>query len=122
MPVDRERRGVDQHLPLRRVEFHILLSLAASERHGYGIIQDIEARGETTVPDVGTMYRALARMVENRLIEAVARRSSPEADDERRNYYRITQAGLRVARAEARRLEALTRAARLGGLLAKETK
>jgi DNA-binding PadR family transcriptional regulator len=120
--MDRERRGVDQHLPLRRVEFHILLSLAASERHGYGIIQDIEARGETTVPDVGTMYRALARMVESRLIEAVARRSSPEAGDERRNYYRITDAGLRVARAEARRLEALTRAARLGGLLAKETK
>ena len=51
--------------PLRRVEFHILLSLAAGERHGYGIIQDIEARGETAVPDVGTMYRALARMVEN---------------------------------------------------------
>jgi DNA-binding PadR family transcriptional regulator len=122
MPVDRDRRGIDQHLPLRRVEFHILLSLAAGERHGYGIIQDIESRGETTVPDVGTMYRALARMVENRLIEAVARRSVPEAGDERRNYYRITDAGLRVARAEARRLEALMRAARTGGLLAKATK
>ena len=41
------------------VEFHILLSLAVGERHGYGIIQDIEARGETSVPDVGPMYRAL---------------------------------------------------------------
>jgi DNA-binding PadR family transcriptional regulator len=122
MPMDRERRGMDRHLPLRRVEFHILLSLAAGERHGYGIIQDIEARGETTVPDVGTMYRALARMVENRLIEAVARRSAPNAGEERRNYYRITDAGVRVARAEARRLEALMRAARLGGLLAKETR
>jgi hypothetical protein len=70
MGMDRERRGTDQHLPLRRVEFHILLSLAAGERHGYGIIPDIEGRGETAVPDVGTMYRALARMVENRLIEA----------------------------------------------------
>ena len=69
MGMDRDRR-VDQHVPLRRVEFHILLSLAAGERHGYGIIQDIAARGETAVPDVGTMYRALARMVENRLIEA----------------------------------------------------
>ena len=120
MGTDRER--IDTHLPLRRVEFHILLSLAAGERHGYGIIQDIEARGETSVPDVGTMYRALARMVEAGLIEAAARRPAPDADDERRNYYRITTAGLRVARAEARRLEALMRAARLGGLLAKEAK
>ena len=74
--MDRDRR-IDKHLPLRRVEFHILLSLAAGERHGYGIIQDIEARGETSVPDVGTMYRALARMVESGLIEAAARRRHP---------------------------------------------
>ena len=120
--MDRPRRGMDQHLPLRRVEFHILLSLAAGERHGYGIIKDIEARHETAVPDIGTMYRALARMVENRLIEAAARRPAPDADDERRNYYRITEAGLVVARAEARRLAALTRAARIGGLLAKAAK
>ena len=113
---------MDRHLPLRRVEFHILLSLAAGERHGYGIIKDIEARRETAVPDIGTMYRALARMVENRLIEAAARRPAPDADDERRNYYRITEAGLVVARAETRRLEALTRAARIGGLLAKAAK
>jgi DNA-binding PadR family transcriptional regulator len=122
MSIDRDRRGIDRHLPLRRVEFHILLSLAAGERHGYGIIQDIEARGETTVPDVGTMYRALARMVESGLIEAVTRRAPRESADERRNYYRITDNGLRVARAEARRLETLTRAARTGGLLAKEMK
>src|SRR2546426_3294930 len=121
MGADRDR-GIDKHLPLRRVEFHILLSLAAGERHGYGIIQDIEARGETAVPDVGTMYRALARMLENRLIEAAARRPAPDAADERRNYYRITDAGRRAARAQARRLEALTRAARIGGLLAKGTK
>ena len=122
MGTDRDRRGMKQHLPLRRVEFHILLSLAAGERHGYGIIQDIEARGETSVPDVGTMYRALARMAENRLIETAARRAASDAGGERRNYYRITDDGLRVARAEARRLEALTRAARLGGLLAKAAK
>jgi DNA-binding PadR family transcriptional regulator len=107
---------------LRRVEFHILLSLAAGERHGYGIIQDIAARGETAVPDVGTMYRALARMVDNRLIEASARRPAADAGDERRNYYRITSLGVRVAQAEARRLEALTRAARQGGLLPRGAK
>ena len=122
MSMDRDRRGIDQHLPLRRVEFHILLSLLPGERHGYGIIQDIEARGETTVPDVGTMYRALPRMVESGLIEAVVRRALPEAREERRNYYRVTEKGLRVAGAEARRLETLMRAARIGGLLAKDTK
>src|SRR5262249_15203565 len=121
MGVDRERE-IDKPLPLRRVEFHILLSLAAGERHGYGIIQDIEARGETPVPDVGTMYRALARMMEAGLIEAAARRPLPDTGDERRNNYQITTIGLRVARAEARRLEALMRAARVGGLLAKEVK
>lgn len=122
MGMDRERRDRKPRAALRGVEFHILLSLASGERHGYGIIRDIEARGETTVPDVGTMYRALARMVESRLIEATARRAAPDAADERRNYYRITEAGLRVARAEARRLEALMRAARIGGLLTKVAK
>jgi DNA-binding PadR family transcriptional regulator len=122
MGMDRNRGGLDRRLPLRTVEFHILLSLAAGERHGYGIIQDIQARGEATVPDVGTMYRALARMVDEGLIAASARRPAPDADDERRNYYRITDEGRRVARAEVRRLESLMRAARLGGLAGKATK
>src|SRR5918992_671664 len=107
MAMDRDTVGVGGHLPLRPVEFHILLSLAAGERHGYGIIQDIEARDGTAVPDVGTMYRALARMVEAGLIQASTRRPAADADDERRNYYRITGAGLRVARVEAQRLGAL---------------
>lgn len=104
------------------MEFHILLSLVGGERHGYGIIQDIETRGEAAVPDVGTMYRALARLVDEGLIAATDRRPARDQDDERRNYYRVTGLGLRVAKAEARRLEALTRAARQGGLLAREAK
>ena len=40
--MDRDRRTIEDRLPLRPVEFHILLSLAAGERHGYGIIQDIQ--------------------------------------------------------------------------------
>jgi DNA-binding PadR family transcriptional regulator len=118
--MDRDR-GIERHLPLRRVEFHILLSLAAGERHGYGIIRDIEGRGDSAPPDVGTMYRALARMAEAGLIEAAGRRAD-DGSDERRNYFRITRTGLAVARAEARRLEAMTQAARVGGLLPKEVK
>jgi DNA-binding PadR family transcriptional regulator len=115
MGTDRDR--TDGLLPLRPVEFHILLSLAAGERHGYGIIQDIEARGEGAVPDVGTMYRALARMTENGVIAAAP---AADAGDERRINYRITDRGLRVARAEAQRLQTLMRAARSGGLLEKK--
>src|SRR5215813_8099562 len=118
MSVDRDR-GVDKDSPLRRVEFHILLSLASGERHGYGIIRDIEARGDSSPPDLGTMYRALARMVEAGPIEAADRRAE-DGGEERRNYYRITNTGVRVARAEARRLETLTQAARAGGLLPKD--
>jgi len=115
-PMDRERIGA--RLPLRPVEFHILVSLADGERHGYGIRQDIESRGDTTVPDVGTMYRALARLAEAGLIEAVSSRNTV---DERRQYYRITPLGLRTARAEAVRLEALIRAAKVSGLLPKKS-
>jgi DNA-binding PadR family transcriptional regulator len=120
MSMDRDRRS-ESLSPLRPVEFHILLSLAGGERHGYGIMQDARERGEA-VPDIGTLYRALARMVDLGLIEAGDRQPAPEAGEERRNYYRITAAGLKVAKAEARRLETLTRAARLGGLLEKGAK
>jgi DNA-binding PadR family transcriptional regulator len=105
------RRPPESHLPLRPVEFHVLLSLAAGERHGYAILQEAEARGSRI--DVGTVYRALARMVTREWIEPAA----DESTEERRNNYAITAYGLEIARAEAARLAALTRAARLGGLL-----
>ena len=110
MPSDLER-----FLPLRPVEFHVLLSLNGGERHGYGIMQDAEARtGAEVIPDVGTLYRALHRMVEAELIEPAPRRSE---EDGRRSYYRIRPLGRRVAEAEAARLDALLESARAGGLL-----
>lgn len=114
--MDRERE-FDQLLPLRPVEFDILLSLAVGERHGYGIIQDAEARGISAPPDVGTLYRALRRLEDQGFIAAADRRAAPDALDERRNYYKITALGRRLAQAEANRLVALTRAARTSGLL-----
>lgn len=119
MSMDRDRR-TESLLPLRPVEFQILLSLASSDRHGYGIIQDARELGET-VPDIGTLYRALARMVDQGLIEATGSRPADD-DNDRRNYYRITDAGRRVAKAEARRLAGLTQAARIGGLLEEDAK
>ena len=116
MGMDRPR-SIERVLPLRPVEFDVLLSLAAGDRHGYGIIQDAEARGHAIVPDVGTLYRALRRMQDQGLIDAADRREAPDAGDERRNYYCITPLGRSVARAEAQRMAALTRAAVAGGLL-----
>src|SRR5688500_8326108 len=106
----RHDRRAEAFLPLRPVAFLILLSLAKGERHGYGIIQDAKARGTARPPDVGTLCRALARMSAQGLIEATGRR---DETNERRHYYRIAALGLSVARAEARRLASLTRAAQL---------
>lgn len=115
-----ERRLPEDFLPLRPVEFHVLLSLAAGERHGWGIIKDAEARGEAKVPDIGTLYRALGRMSERGLIRTSEGPEPTSAGDERRHYYSITPFGLDVARAEARRLASLTRAAVNGALLPEE--
>jgi DNA-binding PadR family transcriptional regulator len=105
-------------LPLRPIEFEVLLSLQAGERHGYGIVQDAASRSAVDITlGLGTLYRALRRLVESGLIEAVERREAADAEDERRNYYAITDLGRAVAVAEARRMEALVGAARSGGLL-----
>ncbi len=93
----------------------MLLSLVEGERHGYGMIQDGAARGE--VLDVGTLYRALARMVDQGLIATSERRAAADAGDERRNYYRVLPRGLKAARIEALRVAALAREARSCGLL-----
>jgi len=108
--------AVSELLPLPPATFHILLSLANDERHGYAIIQDVEERtaGELRM-SAGTLYRSVARMVEQGLISEVIRRRSV-ADDERRRYYRITAFGTAVARAEMRRLAQLVRLARATGL------
>lgn len=107
---------VERFLPLRPVEFHVLLSLSVGPRHGYGIMQDAAERtGKEVIPDVGTLYRALRRMVEAGLIEP-----ADEPGGGRRNDYRITRLGRHVAEAESRRLASLLRAARSGGLLGHE--
>ena len=86
------------------MEFEILLSLAGGDRHGYAIIQDIgERSGGTLTVRAGTLYRAVARLLDARLIEEVAARRADE--DERRRYYRMTKAGRQVATTESQRLE-----------------
>ncbi len=107
---------VDALLPLPPATFHILLALVDQERHGYAILQDIETRtgGELRL-SAGTLYRSIARMVEQGLITEIAKQRTA-ADDQRRRYYRLTPFGTAVARAEMRRLSQLVRLARARGL------
>src|SRR5215469_18481915 len=92
-------------LPLPPATFHILMALAEEDRHGYAIIQDVEARtdGELKL-SAGTLYRSIQRMLEQGLIIEPRERPLPELDDERRRYYRITDFGRAVAEAESRRM------------------
>ena len=103
-------------LPLPEATLHILLAVADGDRHGYAVIQDVEARTDGKLRlSAGTLYRSIARMVEQGLItEVVPRRT--RADDERRRYYRITPFGTAVAREELRRLSDLVRLGRALGL------
>ncbi len=103
--------------PLQAATFHILMSLAEEERHGYAIIKDVEASTEGELRlSPGTLYRSIQRMLEEGLIVESNRRPARALDDERRRYYRITPAGVAAARAELRRLTQLVRLGRERGL------
>ena len=103
--------------PLPAATFHILMSLAEEERHGYAIIKDVEASTEGELRlSPGTLYRTLQRMLEEGLIVESGRRPARALDDERRRYYRITPHGIATARVELRRLTQLVRLGRERGL------
>ena len=87
--------------------FHILLSLVDQPRHGYGIIQEVEARTEgTAILGSSTLYSAIKRIRAWGWVEEV---EAPVRGDPRRKYYGLTQVGQKVVRTEARRLETLVR-------------
>ncbi len=97
--------------------YEILLALADGDRHGYGIIKEIEGRaGAASAPSTGALYLALQRMQGKGLIEEA--RERPADDDPRRRYYRLTDEGRAHARDESLRLAALVSAARAKKLLA----
>lgn len=105
------------YMSLQPATFHILLSLAEEERHGYAIIKDVEAstNGELRLSP-GTLYRSIQRMLEEGMIVESGRRPARALDDERRRYYRITPNGVAAARAELRRLAEMIRIGRERGL------
>lgn len=108
----------ESFLPLTAVVFEILLALSGNELHGYDIMREVESRsGGAVVLHAGSLYRALARLLRERLVEELDERPDPATDDERRRYYRLTKLGRDVAIAEARRLASLVNAARSRRLL-----
>ncbi|HTK09227.1 MAG TPA: PadR family transcriptional regulator [Ktedonobacteraceae bacterium] len=109
---DGERRPPEALLPLTPAVFHILLALADGEKHGYAIMQEVEARTEGAMRmGPGTLYGSIQRMLKDGLIVEVQERADPVHHEERRRYYRLTTFGQRVVQAEARRLEQLIRIA-----------
>jgi DNA-binding PadR family transcriptional regulator len=95
-------------LPLKTNWFHILLSLAAEEQHGYGIMQEVLDRtGGKVHLWPATLYGTLARLIDAGLIEESEERPAEELDDARRRYYKLTRLGRRVLDLESQRLEDL---------------
>jgi DNA-binding PadR family transcriptional regulator len=94
-------------LPLKSVDTLILAMLAAGDRHGYGIRQDILAYSNGSIElEAGNLYRHMRRLESKGLIEPVAPRRE-SGGDERRIYHRLTPFGHRVLAAEMLRLSAL---------------
>ena len=108
-------KSSDSALPLTPISFEILLALLHADLHGYAILQAVESRLTGKLPlRTGTIYRALARLMDEGLIE---RTGAVEDEDPRRRYYRITGHGRTTAKAEARRLADQVEAARAHRLL-----
>lgn len=102
----------DSHLPLSSAALHILLALAGEDLHGYGIMQEIAKQSEGIYKlGPGTLYDNLQKLIDSRLVQEMGPRRGDS--DPRRRYYRLTDAGRDVLRAETVRLTQVVRDARL---------
>ncbi len=106
------------HLPLTAAVLHILLARADEERHGYGIMLEVErlTNGRCR-PGSGTLYGTIRRLLSSRLIAESGERPDPALDDERRRYYRLTALGRRVLEAEVKRLQQVVGVAKVKNLV-----
>lgn len=111
-------RNTDELLPLTPGMFHVLIALADGEKHGYAIIKEIARRTDGAIRlSAGTLYTLIRRFVQEGIIAESAERPDPALDDERRRYYRLTEFGREVAKAEAARMESALRMARAKKLI-----
>jgi DNA-binding PadR family transcriptional regulator len=114
-----KKKPVESFLPLTPAVFHVLLSLADGEKHGYVISKEIARRTNNEVRlSAGTLYGIIKRLLEDGFIEESEDRPDFSLDDERRRYYRLTKQGAALAEAEAERMQrvlAMARAKRVLG-------
>jgi len=111
-------RELESLLPLSQPVFHILLSLADRQRHGYAIMKAITSATHGNVNlSTGTLYAAIKRLLADGLIEESDDRPDDDLDDERRRYYRLTASGRELARLESERVAGLAVLARSKKLL-----
>ncbi len=93
-------------VPLTPAVLHILLALSTEERHGYGIMKQVESESRGKVKmGPGTLYGSIGRMIDAGLIRESDKRPDPALDDERRIYYAITGAGRKALEAELDRYQ-----------------
>jgi DNA-binding PadR family transcriptional regulator len=84
--------------------FHILLSLAEGEKHGYGIMLEVRERTDGSVKlGPGSLYWALDRLEEEGLISEIDP-AETGAEEERRKYYCLTETGKTTLSVEAAKL------------------
>ena len=99
--------------PLTPAVLHILLALSTGERHGYGIMKEVESDSQGKVKmGPGTLYGSIGRMIEAGLIRESDKKVDPEMDDERRIYYKITALGQSTLKAELDRYRELVAVAK----------
>ena len=112
-------RNPEEFLPLTPAVFNILLTLADGEKHGYGIMLEVEANTKGQVlMGPGTLYGSIKRLLQANLIEESDERVDPQMDDPRRRaYYRLTQLGRRTLRMEVERLASQVEIARTKRIL-----
>jgi len=95
--------------PLSALDFHVLLVLAAEKLYGYAIMKAVEEHsGRLITPEIGSLYRVLARLMDAGWVEEVPTDPSIAKEGHRgrpRRYYGITSKGVEVAQAERRRLK-----------------
>jgi len=104
---------MSEQAPLGDAALQILIALGPSERHGYSIMREVEvaSAGRTRLAP-GTLYTNIKRLLAAGLIEEADERPDPGLDDERRRYYRLTDAGHQALAAEIERMESLVARAR----------
>jgi DNA-binding PadR family transcriptional regulator len=113
-PQSRDPRGL---LPLPSHDFQVLLCLMEGPRHAYGLTRAVEGQPGGVRLEIGSLYRMLARLTTDGVIEDFDPPPDAEGHEARRRYYRLTTFGRQVARAEAARLEEVVRIARRHKLL-----